>query len=119
MRTENIVYAVSAPGTPETFTGTLGSYTIYTTNHNLTGASGNMRLWVNGAAPTATASPNLLGSSYINGGASGTITLNLDNIETALLATAPTETVWHYTLYMTHLGNQVHICSGYLIRMLP
>jgi hypothetical protein len=118
MRTQNIVYAVSAPGTPETFT-TLGTYTITTTNHNLSGNSGSMRLWVNGAAPTTSPSPNLVGTSYINGGTAGAIELNLDNIETALYSTSPTETVWHYSLFMTHLGNQVHICSGYLVRMLP
>jgi len=119
MRTENIVYSVQAPGTPETFTGTLGTYTITTTNHNITGSSGNIRFWINGASPTASPSPNLVGTSYINGGTAGAIVLNLDNIETALSATASTETVWHYSLFLTHLGNQVHICSGYLVRVIP
>jgi hypothetical protein len=117
MRTENIVYSTVAPGTPETFTGTLGTYTINTANHNLTGNSGSMRVWTNGSSPTASPSVTLVGSSYINGGSGGTIQLNLDAIDPLLSAADPTETVWHYSLFITHLGNQVHVCSGYLIRI--
>jgi len=117
MRTQNIVYSSNAPGTPEVYTAPLGIFNIQTTNNNLTGSTGNIKFWVNGASPTATASPNLVGTSYINGQTAGIVELNLDNIETALAATASTETVWHYSLSMTHAGNQVHVCSGYLVRL--
>ena len=118
MRTQNIVYSVTAPGTPEVYTGTLGTITIQTTNHNLTGSNGQIRIWPNGAAPTASPSANLLGATYAAGGASGQITVNLDNIETSLSNIASTESVWHYSLHINHGGNQVHVCSGYLIRII-
>lgn len=118
MRTQNIVYSVTAPGTPEQYAGTLGTITIQTTNHNLASSTGQIRIWPNGASPTASPSANLLGATYVQGGANGAITVNLDNIETALAATSSTETVWHYSLHMNHLSNQVHVCSGYLVRII-
>lgn len=118
MRTQNIVYSVTAPGTPEVYTGTLGTITIQTTNHNLSTSTGQIRIWPNGAAPTASPSVNLLGGTYVQGGTNGQITVNLDNIETALAAASSTETVWHYSLHMNHLSNQVHVCSGYLVRII-
>lgn len=118
MRTQNIVYSVTAPGTPEVYTGTLGTITIQTTNHNLSTSTGQIRIWPNGAAPTASPSVNLLGATYVQGGTGGTIIVNLDNIETALAASSSSETVWHYSLHMNHLSNQVHVCSGYLVRII-
>lgn len=118
MRTQNIVYSVTAPGAPEVYTGTLGTITIQTTNHNLSTSTGQIKIWPNGAAPTASPSVNLLGGTYVQGGTNGQITVNLDYIEGAIPAALSTETVWHYSLHMNHLGNQVHVCSGYLVRII-
>jgi len=118
MRTQNIVYSVTAPGTPEVYTGTLGTITIQTTNHNLSTSTGQIRIWPNGAAPTAAPSINPSGGAYVQGSTGGAIIVNLDNLETALSAVSSTETVWHYSLHMNHSSNQVHVCSGYLVRII-
>jgi hypothetical protein len=118
VRTENIIYSALAPGTPETFTGTLGTYAIYTTNHNLTGSGATMRIWRNGLAPTASADVTATQASGITPGTGGLITLNLVTINSALNAISTTESVWHYSLEITHSGTPVHVCSGYLIRTL-
>lgn len=118
MRTQNIVYSKTAPGTPEVYTGTLGTITIQTTNHNLSTSTGQIRIWPNGAAPTVSPSFNLLGGAYVQGGTNGAISVNLDNIETSIAASSSTETVWHYSLHMNHASNQVHVCSGYLVRII-
>jgi hypothetical protein len=119
MRTQNIVYSVQAPGAPEQYASGLGTFTIATNNHNLSTSTGTIRLWVNGAAPNSAPAATLSGASYVQGEVGGYITLNVDNIETALAAAASAEVVWHYSLFMTHTGNQVHVCSGYLVRMIP
>lgn len=117
MRTLNITYSALAPGTPETYTGTLGSYTVTTTNHNLTGFPATMRIWRNGLPPTASADVTATQASGVVPGNSGTIVLNLNTINTALNAVSTTESVWHYSLEVTHTGTQVHVCSGYFIRL--
>lgn len=116
MRTENIIYSALAPGTPETFTGTLGTYTISTTNHNLTGSGATMRIWRNGLAPTASADVTLTQASGITPGTSGQIVINLVAVQSALNQVSTSESVWHYSLEVTHTGTPVHVCSGYLIR---
>lgn len=118
MRTENIIYSALAPGTPETFTGTLGTYTVNTTNHNLTGQGATMRIWRNGLAPTAAADVTLTQASGITPGASGQIVINLVAVQSALNQVSTSESVWHYSLEVTHSGTPVHVCSGYLIRTL-
>lgn len=118
MRTENIIYSALAPGTPETFTGTLGTYTVNTTNHNLTGAGATMRIWRNGLAPTASADVTLTQASGITPGTSGQIVINLVAVQSALNQVSTSESVWHYSLEVTHTGTPVHVCSGYLIRTL-
>jgi hypothetical protein len=118
MRTENIIYSALAPGTPETFTGTLGTYTINTTNHNLTGMAATMRIWRNGLAPTAAADVTATQASGITPGTSGQIVLNLVTINSALNAVSTSESVWHYSLEITHTSTLVHVSSGYLIRTL-
>lgn len=116
MRTENIIYSALAPGTPETFTGTLGTYKINTTNHNLTGNGATMRIWRNGLAPTASADVTATQASGITPQTGGEIVLNLVTINSALNAVSTTESVWHYSLEVTDNAVPVHICSGYLIR---
>ena len=118
MRTENIIYSALAPGTPETFTGTLGTYTVSTTSHNLTGSGATMRIWRNGLAPTASADVTVTQASGITPGTSGQIVLNLVSINSALNIVSTSESVWHYSLEITHTGTPVHVCSGYLIRTL-
>jgi hypothetical protein len=39
-------------------------------------------------------------------------------INSALNAVSTSESVWHYSLEITHSGTLVHVCSGYLIRTL-
>ena len=118
MRTENIIYSALAPGTPETFTGTLGTYTVNTTNHNLTGEGATMRIWRNGLAPTASSDVTLTQASGITPSTSGQIIINLVALNSALNIVSTSESVWHYSLEITHSGTPVHVCSGYLIRTL-
>lgn len=117
MRTENIVYSKLAPGTPQTFTS-VGTYVINTTSHNLTGNNASMRIWRNGASPTASPDVTATQASGVTPGNGGLITLNLVTIDSALDAVSASETVWHYSLEVVHTGVPVHICSGYLIRTL-
>lgn len=116
MRTLNIIYSALAPGTPETFTADVGKYVVNTTNHNLTGNPATMRLWRNGVAPTASADHTATQSTGVVPGNSGTITIDLVTINTALNLVSTSEAVWHYSLEVTHSGVPVHICSGYFIR---
>ena len=118
MRTENIIYSALAPGTPETFTGTLGTYQVNTTSHNLTGSGATMRIWRNGLAPTASADVTLTQASGITPTTNGHIVINLVALNSALNIVSTSESVWHYSLEITHNGTLVHVCSGYLIRTL-
>jgi hypothetical protein len=116
VRTLNITYSALAPGTPETFTADVGKYLLETTHHNLTGNAATMRIWRNGVAPNASPSHTATESTGVVPGNSGIITINLVTINTALNLVSTTESVWHYSLEVSHSGVPVHICSGYLIR---
>lgn len=119
MRTYNIVYSKMSPGTPETYTGSGELVVVSTTNHNLTGSTGRMRIWKNGTDVTGSPSADLLGVTYINGSTQGHILLSTVAIESALNAVDANENVWHYSLSITHLTDIIHVCSGYLIRLQP
>lgn len=113
--TLNIVYSKQGPGT------FVLTYSVGGTPPNLsTGYTAAMRVWRSGLPTTAAADHTATHSTGITLGTSGSITLNLVTIDTALTVVDASEAIWYYALEVTPTaGADQVVCTGYLVRRQP
>jgi hypothetical protein len=113
--TLNIVYSKQAPGT------FVLTYSVGGSAPNLsTGYTASMRVWRSGLPTTAAADHTATQAAGITLGTSGSITLNLVTIDTALSVVDSAEAIWYYALEVTPTAaaDQL-VCTGYLVRRQP